>query len=381
MIYTRGRAHLDTVTLEISVGEPPEQSASPVPQPPSPRLTAVQAVVTGRCNLSCDYCNVRLLGLGGKDMDRPAAERVVELAAEAPADRVVMVTGGEPLLVPETTMWILQKVDPPKVLFTNGTLIDRRTAEELRRLEVSPVVSMDGMADAHDPLRCGSWKRAARGLDLLREAGVPYGISAVVSRRNLEGIADHMLGVWKRFRPIGMGFNIVHWTPEGFHPPSGEEYARAMEEVFRTALAHGIFTDQIARRIEPLVTGSYRHRDCSAMGGKVVLGPGGRVSNCISSEGMSDWSRRTPAFMEECRGCHAAGICGGGCAWDGIQLGGDGPDPRHCVWVKRVLDLFLEDVEAGFGEGPVSREALGRRYAPLLSRDTSPVAGSVGHPQ
>ena len=195
MIYTRGRAHLDTVTLEISVGGPPEPSSSPVPQPPPPRLTAVQAVVTGRCNLSCGYCNVRLLGLDGKDMDRPTAERVVELAAEAPPDRVVMVTGGEPLLVPETTMWILQKVDPPKVLFTNGTLIDRPAAEGLRRLEVSPVVSMDGMADAHDPLRCGSWERAARGLDLLREAGVPYGISAVVrisARKTREPIPGTM---------------------------------------------------------------------------------------------------------------------------------------------------------------------------------------------
>jgi radical SAM protein with 4Fe4S-binding SPASM domain len=189
-----------------------------------------------------------------------------------------------------------------------------------------------------------------------------------------------MKAVFERFLPSGMGFNIIHWTPSGFAPLSGEQYAVAMEEVFLTALENGIFVDQIARRISPLVTGRYRHTDCSAMGGKIVFHPDGRVSNCISSRCMNDWSGRIPVLMDQCLGCHAAGICGGGCAWDAIHLGRDGgPDPRHCVWVKRILDLFLGDVQHHFGPGRVSRESLQGRYGALISRGSSTLNSSIGH--
>ena len=379
-MYLHGKTWFDPVSLKIHIGDKPLLTSSEIPPVPEPGISAIQAVVTRKCNLNCTYCNVRLSGDTNRTMDKATVDEVIRTAGEAPDGRLLMVTGGEPLLVLEITFEILSRIEPPSVLFTNATLIHGRTAEIIRGTGVSPVVSLDGAAESHDGNRCGSWQKAADGLDALAGAGVAYGISAVVTRRNLHAIPRDMEAINDRFHPTGMGFNILHWTERGFDPVSGEEYASAMEDVFRTALKHGIFVDQIARRIGPIVTGRYRHRDCSAMGGKVVFHPDGRTSNCISSRTVSDWSRRIPAFMDECGKCHAAGICGGGCAWDGIHLGAKGgPDPRHCLWTMRILDLFLEDVEMNFPPGPVTVKMLRDRYLPLVSRGGSPLGTSIGH--
>jgi len=380
MIYRHREVWFDTVTLELSVGEPRVSGGLPVPPIPVRGVSAVQAVVTNQCNLSCGYCNVRLSSDPPSTMNGPVVRRVIEAAGKAPRGRLLMVTGGEPLLFPDITMEILRRTDPPKVLFTNATLLSHGMAKELKHLDVSPVVSMDGMQNPHDGQRCGSWKLVARGLDALKGAGVEFGISTVVNRENSRRIGAEMKAMFERFQPTGMGFNILHWTPSGFDPISGEEYASAMEQVFLTALENNIFTDQIARRISPILTGRYRHSDCSAIEGKTVFHPDGRTSNCISSRSMTDWSGLIPARMGMCSGCHAAGICGGGCAWDGIHLGkGPGPDPRHCIWVKRILDLFMEDVQDHFNTGPVPREMLQSRYGSLVSRGSSPLGGSIGH--
>lgn len=362
------------------MGEPLEDYDAAVPPVPHAEVKAVQAVVTRRCNLSCSYCNVRLSGDSPDDMTVETADRVIRAAEEAPAGRLVMVTGGEPLLVPDVAFRILERVDSPKVLFTNATLITMEIASELKLMGVSPVVSLDGMESVHNSQRCGSWAEAAEGMDFLGKAGVSFGISTVVSHHNWKNIAIGMEQMYERFMPVSMGFNILHWTPGSFDPISAEAYTDAISNVFDTALKHGIFVDQIARRIDPIISGVYRHRDCAALGGKIVFHPDGRTSNCISGRSTEDWSNRIPVAMDYCSKCHAAGICGGGCAWDGIHLGDSGkPDPRHCMWVRHILDRFLDDVERSFPKGPVSRRELKKRYGMLVTRGGSPLTGSIGH--
>lgn len=360
--------------------EPLEDCGAVVPSVPPAEVKAVQAVVTRRCNLSCSYCNVRLSGDSPDDMSLETASRVISMAEDAHPNRLVMVTGGEPLLIPDVTFHILENVASPKVLFTNATLITTEIASMIKRVEVSPVVSLDGMESVHDSRRCGSWARAAEGIDSLGRAGVSYGISAVVGFHNWSNISDEMEQMYERFMPVSMGFNILHWTPGGFDPIPAEAYTSAMGSVFDVALKYGIFVDQIARRIDPIITGVYRHRDCAALGGKIVFHPGGGISNCISGRSMEDWSSRIPVAMEYCSQCHAAGICGGGCAWDGIHLGGSGkPDDRNCMWIRQILDRFLQDVGEHFSSGPVSRQHLKERYSRLITRGGSPLTGSIGH--
>jgi len=380
VIYKHGNTWFDTVNLRVSVGERLFSDGSLIPPVPPAALRAVQAVVTRRCNLACTYCNVRLSGDSAADMSSEIGDRVVSAAAEAPRGRLVMVTGGEPLLLPELSLSILERVDPPKVIFTNAALVTSAIASRLKEIAVSPIVSLDGPEDIHNSRRSGSWNQVSRGLDFLSEAGVQFGLSTVVGSHNWKNISIWMQEMLHRFRPVSMGFNILHWTPGGFDPISAEFYADAMVNVFDTALKHGVFVDQIARRIDPLITAEYRHRDCSALGDKLVFHPDGLKSNCICGRSVEDWSGRIPSALDYCRDCPASGICGGGCAWDAIHLGGSGlPDKRHCIWVRRILDRILLDVQNSFPYGPVSREELKIRYGALVTRGLSTLTSSLGH--
>ena len=59
-------------------------------------------------------------------------------------------------------------------------------------------------------------------------------------------------------------------------------------------------------------------------GEKLVVFPDGSASNCINHTGnasglelLDAWQHELPVYNETCRGCHALGICGGGCIYDG----------------------------------------------------------------
>jgi MoaA/NifB/PqqE/SkfB family radical SAM enzyme len=77
-------------------------------------------------------------------------------------------------------------------MFTNGLLIDRETAARLARLgNLTPALSVEGMRDRTDERRgAGVFDRVLAAMSDLREAGVPFGISATVTRGNCEEIVS-----------------------------------------------------------------------------------------------------------------------------------------------------------------------------------------------
>jgi hypothetical protein len=100
----------------------------------------------------------------------------------------------------------------------------------------------------------------------------------VAGTHNSGTFPECMYGLLERFSPASFGVNIQHYTPEGFFPIPGAEYARIIRGAFRFSMETGVFVDQVARRLLPLVTGEFRHRDCAAQGGKLVYRPDGTVS-------------------------------------------------------------------------------------------------------
>jgi uncharacterized protein len=71
------------------------------------------------------------------------------------------------------------------VLQTNGTLLDEAWAEVLLKHRVQVGISVDGPKQLHDIFRVdhegqGSYDAVERGLMLLRDKGVPFGILSVV---------------------------------------------------------------------------------------------------------------------------------------------------------------------------------------------------------
>ena len=368
-------------SIEFFFGESPPASGpfEPPPMPP-PKLRAVQAVVTGRCNLSCTYCSARITGGFSGDMDHRTVSAV--LSRSAPG-MLLLVTGGEPLLHPEAVGALIDGWGGQAVLFTNGTLLDKGTAIRLKESGTALVVSMDGFEEQHGTFRGASWKGAARALDLAMEVGLPAGVSMVTGSHNYKAFPDCLYGLHERFGPVSFGLNIQHYTPVGFDPITADQYASMIEGAYRFSLESGVFVDQVARRLLPVVTGEFRHRDCSAQGGKLVFRPDGSVSSCVNTKEIVDWGGKNPVNYPSCAGCAAIGVCGGGCTWDALHLSpsGIGPDPRNCTWTIRLLRAFSRTIQENLPPNvrTPSREFLASLFEKLCRRADTPLAQSIGH--
>jgi uncharacterized protein len=159
--------------------------------------------VASRCNLNCSYCYVyNMADQTWKGRPAVMSDEVFDTTLErirrhcrATGQRQFHVAfhGGEPCLIGPDRFdaWCgrlraaLAELDLRLVIQTNGTLLDRRWAELFLKHKVSVGLSMDGPKHIHDAVRLdrhgqGSYAQVERGLKVLQEAGVPYGVGCVI---------------------------------------------------------------------------------------------------------------------------------------------------------------------------------------------------------
>ena len=150
--------------------------------------------VTGACNLRCGHC-YRNGGNIGKDLSRREISGLLHELADMGCLYLIL-TGGE----------ILERADFFSIarearelgfalsLFTNGTLIDRRTARRIADLAVMDLgISLYGpTADVHERFTGmrGSFDRSVRGLRMLADLGVRTSIKCLVTRDNIAAYAS-----------------------------------------------------------------------------------------------------------------------------------------------------------------------------------------------
>lgn len=140
------------------------------------------------CNLACDYC---CAASSPRAAPRRLAPEVARRACEEFAGlggREVLLTGGEPFLVPElpefvdaATRWMPVTILTNAMVFARGAR--RRTLEGLDPERVTLQVSLDsGTPDLHDRHRGrGSFDRARAGIALARELGFRTTVAATVA--------------------------------------------------------------------------------------------------------------------------------------------------------------------------------------------------------
>jgi radical SAM protein with 4Fe4S-binding SPASM domain len=77
------------------------------------------------------------------------------------------------------------------VISTNGTLIDRPTAQTLKQIGLSYVgISLDGLEPVNDHFRGvkGAFTKALRGIENCQQAGIKVGLRFTINRRNVQEI-------------------------------------------------------------------------------------------------------------------------------------------------------------------------------------------------
>ncbi len=150
--------------------------------------------MTQRCNLKCVHCYAHAVDPSAhKDpiSTQQAMDMIDDLAGYGAP--VLLFSGGEPLVREDLVE--LAKYATSKgmraVISTNGTLITKSKAKELKEVGLSYVgISLDGAKDIHDQFRgvSGSYEKALQGVENCQAEGLKVGLRFTLNKRNVSEV-------------------------------------------------------------------------------------------------------------------------------------------------------------------------------------------------
>ena len=149
--------------------------------------------ITRACNLNCVHCYARAVEqTHDNELSYNQGVRVIDDLADFGVP-VVLFSGGEPLMRSDLVALASYAVKRGMraVISTNGTLITRKKAEQLKQIGLSYVgVSLDGMEEINDRFRGkqGAFKKALAGIANCRAAGLKVGLRFTINRMNITEI-------------------------------------------------------------------------------------------------------------------------------------------------------------------------------------------------
>ncbi|MGB3091833.1 MAG: radical SAM protein [Candidatus Zixiibacteriota bacterium] len=147
------------------------------------------------CNLHCDQCYAGNLVEARSKLDFELVSQIIADKRKYWGSFFTVISGGEPFMWKsgengrKGVLDLAERHDDNYFLiFTNGTLIDRKTAERMAELgNVTPAISVEGFEEETDKRRGkGVFKRLLHVMENLRKVGVPFGISLTATRNNAE---------------------------------------------------------------------------------------------------------------------------------------------------------------------------------------------------
>lgn len=174
---------------------------------------------TSACNLHCTGCWAadygHKLNLSFEEIDSIICQGK-ELGV-----RIYIYTGGEPLVRKRDLIRLCEKHrDCAFLCFTNATLIDEEFCEDMIRVKnFVPAISAEGDESATDARRGkGTYEKVETAMDLLREHGLPFGVSICYTHANAHSVATEEYFDWL----IGKGALfawIFTFMPVGVNAP------------------------------------------------------------------------------------------------------------------------------------------------------------------
>ena len=149
--------------------------------------------VTQTCNLKCIHCYAHAVERSKeRELTTVEAQTMIDDLSVFGAP-VILFSGGEPLMRSDLVTLAHYAVDKGMraVISTNGTLITKEKARELKEVGLSYVgVSLDGMEEVNDLFRGkkGAFKDAMAGIRNCQDVGLKVGLRFTVNRMNADEV-------------------------------------------------------------------------------------------------------------------------------------------------------------------------------------------------
>lgn len=149
--------------------------------------------MTRRCNLKCIHCYAHAKDhAASNELSTAEGKTLIDDLASF-GSPVILFSGGEPLVrkdLTELADYAVQK-GMRAVISTNGTLITKKMAENLKAVGLSYIgISLDGMESVNDRFRGvkGAFQSALSGIRNSQDAGIKVGLRFTINKYNSDEI-------------------------------------------------------------------------------------------------------------------------------------------------------------------------------------------------
>lgn len=168
-----------------------------------PVMTNLELEISNPCNERCVHCYRTCANTAKGFLSATNAENIAEQVVPIMQEnhRAVLITGGESMLNPEWKEIVkcFTEKDFRVSLFTNGTLLDERSADflaqfnrkQLKEVQFSLYAIDEKVHDSVTRLK-GSFQKTMRAIELLRERNIPVFVSCPAMQENKKAFPDLM---------------------------------------------------------------------------------------------------------------------------------------------------------------------------------------------
>ncbi|HYH08013.1 MAG TPA: radical SAM protein [Thermoanaerobaculia bacterium] len=358
-------------------------------------LGALQISSSNACNFACTYCfadasdrrsPLRQRGADGPqnityELAATAIRNVQEIASRNGRTRIgVKFLGREPLINWRVMRALMETFSTEGVewsVTTNGSLLTPEIAAELRRFDVLTVVSLDGPAPLNDAVRPaktggGTYEAVEKGLRVLSDARVPFGVSSVLTAmcdfEAMHGFIGRIAGLGARELELTLVMQTQH-APVSTGP-ANTDWIENLCDLYDTGRLHGLLVhgDWVDPYHRILATHRFRDEEetvtpigaaCTATSHQISVEPSGDLFPCraMSTHYGSifdleaalhgpEYERvvmRTYHNVPACVGCEVEGFCQGTCLGSSEESTGDvyGIDERYCDVYRAATRALL----------------------------------------
>ena len=388
-------------------------------------VTGLQISSSNACNFACSYCfadtsesrspvRSQIAGSSPNISLEMAANAIEEVRSVARAHGneqiVVKFLGREPLINWKVIAQLFDRYDDRSVqwaITTNGSLITDRVASSLRDHGVRVVVSLDGDSKTNDAHRIskstggGTYEMVETGLHRLADAGVPFGISSVISSASdfdeMRAFAEHLreLGASELELTLAMQTaNLAEVDVGGRDDESEEQFVEQLVDlsVFADRLGLHVHGDWLDPFRKIMTTHKYRDdteiarplgASCTATSHQISIEPTGDLFPCramslhyghiddlrsiLAGEGYKKVAMRTYFNVPYCQGCNLEGFCQGTCLGSSEEAFDDiySPQEDYCTIYRRATERLLARLECPF-DSELSSVPANQERAPCL---------------
>lgn len=334
-------------------------------------LVKLRLEISHLCNGRCKYCLVY-----GNNVEKAEVLDIKKYWKDITSKdwfkniKNIFIIGGEPLLHFEEISYIIDNFDGRIGFSTNGTLLTKEMVKKFSKANVHVYISLDGPTFEDNVNRIYVNKEymypdIIKGINLLREYNVPFGIFMVATKETIHKAKDMILELDEKYSPTRVGYNLPHWIPAYNNISLAEEFRDVMLELYKNRKQIKAEIPQLNWRLNPICDGKIKKFSCGLHTTQKTILPDKSIIRCSKIDNENDnlktivtdelLDKSSPIELSKnvnssCSNCIALASCGGGCPFDGMKRFNCLTDKRECIITPPLISKAINNVVKNFEE-------------------------------